>query len=465
MRPRHPGRVTLAAVVAMVLFVSPVSAAIPSGVATFTWSKNMHPLGEALSPVPLTNATPGSGIFNSDLAFWGKLAIQGTYNGFNLIDITEPDNPVKILDYNECSADINGVPTTAGNQGDIVVWGDILIRAWNSNTTNPAATCDGDAVPLGFEGLHVFDISNRLDPDLIASVDLAQGSHTLTLVPDEANGRLLVYNNASSGANPGIDIVEVPLANPAGATFLRVEPAGRSCHDSAVILGDAMLASCAGTGAGGPGLTVWSLSAADGGSLTDPVELYQVNVTNTTTGHTAAFSWDGEVAIFGTEPGGGGQARCQETGVGGQTDEQKSIFFYDARTGALLGTHVLPRPQTALENCTIHNLNAVPLESKKGQPRRVLVHGSYQSGIGVVDFSDPANAVEIAFADPAPLVNPDSPASLELGGDWSTYWYNGRIYESDITRGMFVWDLSDNAVAGAMNLGHLNPQTQEFTID
>jgi hypothetical protein len=284
-------------------------------------------------------------------------------------------------------------------------------------------------------------------------------------VPDEANGRLLVYNNASSGANPGIDIVEVPLANPAGATFLRLEPAGRSCHDSAVILGDAMLAACAGTGAGGPGLTVWSLSAADGGSLTDPVELYQVNVANTTTGHTAAFSWDGEVAILGTEPGGGGQARCQETGAGGQTNEQKSIFFYDARTGTPLGTHVLPRPQTALENCTIHNINVVPLEPKKGQPRRVLVHGSYQSGIGVVDFSDPANAVEIAFADPAPLVNPDNPAALELGGDWSTYWYNGRIYESDITRGMFIWDLSDNAVAGNMKLGHLNPQTQEFTID
>ena len=35
--------------------------------------------------------------------------------------ITEPDNPVKLLDYNECSADIAGAPTSAGNQGDIVV--------------------------------------------------------------------------------------------------------------------------------------------------------------------------------------------------------------------------------------------------------------------------------------------------------------------------------------------------------
>ena len=44
-------------------------------------------------------------------------------------------------------------------------------------------------------------------------------------------------------------------------------------------------------------------------------------------------------------------------------------------------------------------------------------------------FTDPAAATEIAYADPAPLV------PTQLGGDWSTYWYNGLIYESDITRG------------------------------
>jgi hypothetical protein len=49
--------------------------------------------------------------------------------------------------------------------------------------------------------------------------------------------------------------------------------------------------------------------------------------------------------------------------------------------------------------------------------RYVLVSGNYQSGISVVDFSDPANAREIAYADPAPL----SETQLILGGDWSTY--------------------------------------------
>jgi hypothetical protein len=137
-----------------------------------------------------------------------------------------------------------------------------------------------------------------------------------------------------------------------------------------------------------------------------------------------------------------------------QTDTHKTMFFYDADTGAKLGEWVLPRPQTVEENCTIHNYNVVPTPH-----RYVVVSGNYQSGISVVDFTDPANASEFAYADPAPLSPP------QLGGDWSSYWYDGLIYESDITRGLLVWNLSDRGVAGARKLGHLNPQTQEFTID
>jgi hypothetical protein len=80
-----------------------------------------------------------------------------------------------------------------------------------------------------------------------------------------------------------------------------------------------------------------------------------------------------------------------------------------------------------------------------------------------VDFSDTDRAREFAFADPAPLPVPPG-MSLRLGGDWSSYFYNGKIYESDITRGLFVWDLDDRDVDRAMRLDHLNPQTQEFTI-
>jgi len=301
-------------------------------------------------------------------------------------------------------------------------------------------------VPAGFEGLHVFDISDLSDPVLVGSVDLACGSHTATGVPDLANNRLLIYNSPSSSACPGIDIVEVPLDDPASSSFIRFEPGGRACHDTGVILGDALLAACAG----GDGFTVWSLDAADGGSLEDPMQINSTAVPTVTIGHSAAFTWDGEVLIFGHEPGGGVQAQCEAT----DPDTDRSFFFYEPETGTFLGRWTLPRPQSATENCTLHNYNVVPLRSG----RYVVVHGSYQSGTSVVDFTDPANAVELGWSDPPPIVPTD------LGGAWSSYWYNGFIHETNITEGLNIFRFSGSETAGAMRLGHLNPQTQEFTI-
>lgn len=419
---------------------APASAAPLGAVATFTYTQNMHPIGFSARG---NTASPFTA--NSDLAFWGKLAVHGNYDGFRLIDITEPDNLVELLDYRDC----------AGNQGDVLIWENILVRSWNSPA--PAgATCDGQPVETGFEGLHVFDIADRSDPQLLTSVTMNAatlptpgcGSHTATLVPDVANGALYVYNSASnSGLCPGIDVVKIPLDNPAGAMYLHRVSTGRGCHDTSVILGTAMLAACAG----GNGFTVLSLGGAGGGTIENPQFLYSVNIPGVTIGHSAAFTWDGKVLIFGHEPGGGGQARCQAT----SSVTDRTLYFYEARTGTQIGTFLHPRPQTASENCTWHNYNVVPLND-----RYVLVSGSYQAGVSVLDFTDPANATEIAYADPAPL----NPTTLVLGGDWSTYWYNGVVYESDITRGLIDWKLSSPAVAAAVRLDHLNPQTAEFTL-
>ena len=484
-----------------ILLVPATASAVPPAVAqatsTFDYTQNMHPLGFSENTVPLDNTVPGQGVFNSDLAFWGTTAVQGTYSGFRLVDVSERDDPTQLVDWTECTS-----PTsTVGNQGDVIIWGDLLIRSWNSPTpppqeggvnipvddpdryTTPGAFC-GDwpmfrepaAPPLperGQEGVHIIDISDPANPDVIGFVDIPCGSHTETLVPDLANDRLLVYSNASAnttfgspapGEEPlncrGIDIIEVPLDDPASASYLNFLPSGdpaepvedhHACHDSAVILGDAMKVACSG----GNSLTIWTVDPAEGGSLEEPMFMHHAEFAGVTIGHTAAFTWDGKYAVFGHEPGGGGQAQCQAT----SSVVNRTLFFVEVETGDVAGSLLHPRPQTNLENCTWHNLNVVP--TNKGY---VLVAGNYQSGISVVDFTDPANAHEIAFADPAPLVDPNPPVGLELGGDWSTYWYNGAIYESDITRGLIIWRLGDPAVAGARKLGHLNPQTQESTI-
>ena len=415
---------TLAAIALLSLPLTAQASAPPPEAATHVKTPNMEALGAAPRP-----ATTG---INSDIAFWGNIAYQGSYWGFQIIDISDPANPKTLINYEDCR----------GNQGDVIIWEDLLVRSWNSPA--PAnSTCDGDPVPEGFEGIHLFDVSNPANPDLIHSIETPEGSHTATGVPDPANGRLLVYSN------PGFDIIEIPLANPAGATILGTFDPGRSCHDVAVFLGGTdPRAACAG----GNGFSMMSLGGRRGGSLTKPVLLYSRSIQPyVTIGHAASFSWDGEVLVFGHEPGGGTAPFCKASD---DAIKAKTYFFFYVETGTQIGELPLPRAQSATENCTIHNFNVVPTSE-----RNILVAGNYQSGISVVDFTNPGDPKEIAYADPAPLSNPQ-----QTGGDWSTHWYDGYIYESDITRGLITWKLNDAAVAGARTLGHLNPQTQEELV-
>ncbi len=443
MRKKRSRFATIPAFLLLLLVVTPLPSALASH-DTDPIGGNLRPLGHIEEPASLLTGV-GGGNIHTDIAFWGRHAFQGSWLGFNIRNISDPRNPQQ-LSFTSCT----------GNQGDLVVWDNIVVRSWNSPA--PAgATCDGQPVPEGFEGLHVFDSGNRADPVLVAAVDLSDGaipgrcgSHTATGVPDLENGRLLVYNSGSQCE--GFDIVEVPLSNPSAAAYLRTEDAGRECHDTGVILGDAMMASCAGDN----GFTTWSIAE----DLENPTFLYSVSVPGVGIGHGAGFTWDGEVIVFVHEPGGGVGANCQAS----SPDSDKTMFFYDARTGAQVGSWTLPRPQSDIENCTLHNFNVVPLRSGE----YVLVHGSYQSGTAVLDFTDPSNPVELAYSDPPPIPPPGGPfcggTGCEIGGVWSSYWYNGLIYESNITEGLNIFRFNGKQTTSAMALGHLNPQTQEFTI-
>ncbi|HET6919744.1 MAG TPA: hypothetical protein VFI46_09800 [Jiangellaceae bacterium] len=422
---------------------------------------NMHAKGHSPHPATFLGEPDGVRHINSDIAFWGRLAFNGNYDGFRIIDISDPDAPQEIS-HQRCN----------GDQGDIFVWDDILIRSWNSKKTTPRL-CDGQTVPAGWEGVHVFDIGDVTDPLLIGSVSLPCGSHTLTGARD--GNRLIVYSNNSSSAGcvdgtrvnddpvgDFIDVIEVPLDDPAGANLLRREPlAGpltdirTGCHDAGLILGEVNLLACASADA----INVFDVgaNALPGGSLEDPEFLYVISEPGVgqagTNGrwHSAMFTWDGEVIVGGWEPGGGAEPECQST----DPAIDKSAFFYDAATGAKLGQWTLPRAQDgAGENCTIHNYNLVPTRSG----RDVLVSGNYQAGTWVTEFTDPANPVTLGWSDPSAISPPD------LGGAWSSYWYNNFIYESSITEGLNVFRFSGRETGGAIRLHHLNPQTQEFSL-
>src|ERR671911_2177488 len=183
--------VSLVAVAAFSLTLTAGAQTVGDATSTFTYTKNMKPLGYSPRVVPLTGA--GSGIYNSDLAFWGKRAFQGTYSGFRIIDVSDPESPIELENYAECSPG-----TTQGNQGDVIVWENLVVRSWNS-PAGATSSCDGELVGLGFEGLHVFDVSNPQDPDLLAQVPLDGLPNLVTIATGSAAG---TYEAAGASFGP-----------------------------------------------------------------------------------------------------------------------------------------------------------------------------------------------------------------------------------------------------------------------
>ncbi len=434
-------RVPLLVLFAVGIIAFPLAAG--AGHTTDPRTPNLVPRGHIFEPASLLNPAVGNPDIHTDIAFWGKFAIQGNWDGFNIRSIKDPDNPTQV-----------GRAFCNGPQGDVVVFKNIVVRTWDAPASG-TTTCGGEPVPAGFEGLHIFDISDKTSPELVGSVDLPCGTHTATGIPDRKNQRLLIYSSNSNHdpTNPNppatcdwIDIVEVPLRSPEDASFIRQEPTEHTCHDFGVILGDAMKGACAG----GEGVRVFSLGGPNGGSLVDPLLLFHVVEPGVTIGHSGGVELGRRSRRL--------RARARRRRPGPVPSHRpavnRTMFFYDSDDGTKLGQWTLPRTQSATENCTLHNYNTIPL--KNG--RDLVVSGNYQSGTSVVEFTDRANAVELAWSDPPPIVPTD------LGGAWSSYFYNGYIYETNITEGLNIFEYTGPQVRGTFNLRYLNPQTQEFTI-
>ena len=123
----------------------------------------------------------------------------------------------------------------------------------------------------------------------------------------------------------------------------------------------------------------------------------------------------------------------------------------------------IPAPQLEQENCVAHNGAIVPVPG-----RDIFVQSWYQGGISVIDFTNSTEPLEIAYFDRGPI---DAEA-LVTGGFWSSYWYKGLIYGTEIIRGLDVLELtpseylSEHEIA-ASNMADLdgvfNPQ-QQFPV-
>ena len=177
--------------------------------------------------------------------------------------------------------------------------------------------------------------------------------------------------------------------------------------------------------------------------------------------HSATFNNDGSKVLYTDEWGGGSRPRCRAY----DPLTWGADAIYDIVDGKLEfgGYFKMPAPQVEQENCVAHNGSIVPVPG-----RDIFVQAWYQGGISVIDFTNSAKPVEVAYFDRGPIDAED----LVTGGFWSAYWYGGRIYGTEIVRGLDVLallpseHLSANEIAAAAVADQgavFNPQ-QQFRV-
>jgi hypothetical protein len=352
------------------------------------------------------------------------------------------------------------------------------------------------ASPERFRGVRIFDISDISKPKQVAAVQTCRGSHTHTLVTDPKDtANIYIYGSGTGQVRPGeelagcsfkspdedpntalfsIDVIRVPLAAPSKAAIVNrprifsdektgaiaglekggdrgpgTQPARvtNQCHDITVYPAVGLAAgACSGNGI-----------LLDISDPVHPVRLDAASDKNFAYWHSATFNNDGTKVLFTDEWGGGTAPRCRATDqlIWGAD----AIFDIVDRKLVFKGYFKMPAAQTDTENCVAHNGSLIPVPG-----RDIMVQAWYQGGLSMFDFTDSAHPVEIGYFDRGPL----DAENLIVGGYWSTYWYNGQIYGSEIARGIDVFKLvptehlSQNEIDAAtqVRIEELNTQQQ-----
>ncbi|MHC0433620.1 LVIVD repeat-containing protein [Streptomyces sp. O3] len=404
--------------------------------------------------------------FNSDLAFQGRYAFAGNYDGFRIFDISDPKSPRTVSQV-----------LCPGSQNDVSVSGNLLFLSTDSSRSDDS--CESTTQPAtekdSWEGMKVFDISDKRNPKYVAAVETACGSHTHTLIPKRENVYVYVSSYSPRTSFPdcqpphdGISIVKVPRKAPQKASLVDFSvlfpgdgedgggnPGGPAnpgvrkttgCHDITVLPSRNLAAgACMGDG------ILMDIKNPERPRVIDQV---QDNV-NFAFWHSATFNQKANKVVFTDELGGGGGATCNaEVGpdrgangiyaIRGKGDQRKLVFQSYFK---------IPRHQADTENCVAHNGSLIPVRG-----RDIMVQAWYQGGVSIWDFTNSKKPKEIGYFERGPL----STDALRVGGSWSAYYYNGYIYSNDMAKGFDVLRIDDRRTDGAkrVRLRELNVQTQ-----
>ncbi len=427
---------------------------------------------------------------NTDMAFAGDILVTGSYHGYNIYRLQADGLPEQISSV-----------VCPGGQGDVSIVGDLLIMSVEQTRGRLDCGLEGiseDVSDQRFRGLRIFNISDPAQPRQVGAVQTCRGSHTHSVVSGPgADGKIIVYNSGTSSVreeeemescideSPGdqrtalfrIDVIEIPVDNPAASRIVGSPTVFASAEDGVL----------AGLWRGGDhgddtqetnatdhchDITVFPQSNIAAGAcsgngilfdITDPLNPQRLDAVvdkGFAYWHSATFNNDGTKVLFTDEWGGGGRPRCRAY----DPLTWGADAIYDIIDGKLhfRGYYKMPAPQQEQENCVAHNGSIVPVPG-----RDIFVQAWYQGGVSVVDFTDSVNPVEIAYFDRGPIDEEE----LILGGYWSTYWYGGHIYGTEIARGLDILALVPSehlseheiAAAGMAQQSVFNPQ-QQFPV-
>ncbi|REE99338.1 LVIVD repeat-containing protein [Thermomonospora umbrina] len=463
------GSLTAIPLVLAGLLAAPASSADIPGKDEIVKSPNMRHLVNVPKQGPF--AAPSA--YNSDLAFKGRYAFAGNYDGFVVYDIARPARP-KIVSQVSCP----------GSQNDVSIAGNLLFLSTDAPRTDdscqsaPGKVADASS----WEGIKIFDISDVRNPRYVKAIESECGSHTHTLMPGK-RGETFLYVSSylpsvpSTGTGPDcrephdkISIIKVPHRNPAAAEVVaepvlfpdggnpgdgRPYPEGTratsGCHDLTTYPDkDLMAGACMGDG------VLFDVS--------DPREPRVIDIVrddeNFAFWHSASFNNRANKIVFTDELGGGSAATCN-TAIGpekGANAIYEIVGKGDERRMEFRSYYKISRPNADTENCVAHNGSLIPVKG-----RDIMVQAWYQGGISVWDFTDSRRPKEIGFFERGPWSDTISP----LGGSWSAYYYNGYIYSNDIQKGLDVLEIDDPRTdpGKRVRLDELNVQTQPNYFD
>ncbi|MEU8888589.1 hypothetical protein [Streptomyces sp. NPDC048442] len=399
---------------------------------------------------------------NTDLAFQGKYAFAGNFDGFRIFDISDPKKPRTVTQV-----------LCPGSQNDISVSGNLLFLSTDSSRSDNSCTSATQPATekSSWEGMKIFDISDIRNPRYVAAVETACGSHTHTLVPERRNVYVYVSSYSPSDAYPdckpphdGISIIKVPRQAPQKSAVIDFpvlfpdggNPGGGStnpdlaettgCHDITVLPSkDLAAGACMGDG------ILFSLKDPEKPKVIDRVQ----DNTNFAFWHSATFNERADKVVFTDELGGGGGPTCNARigpkrgangiyEIKGHGDKRKLVFKSYFK---------ISRHQADTENCVAHNGSLIPVPG-----RDIMVQAWYQGGVSFWDFTDSSKPREIGYFERGPI----STDALTTGGSWSAYYYNGHVYSNDIAKGFDVLKINDPLTDPAKQVRQreLNVQTQ-----